>query len=131
MKFAWYSPVWDGIINPLLLFAVLALIGLLWDLRVLSTRSWLAMAYVTVLGWVCHFDYLVFVSGTPTLRPLTAWAPWPARLAIYAAACAFLLWGIRGWVFAKAGPEKTAALRGLPYLRELWANRRNRDECQK
>lgn len=127
MEIKWYSLTWDGIVNPLVLFAALAIMGFMWDSRVLSTRSMLVLAYASVFGWVIHFDYLMFIAGTPTLRPLTGWAPWPVRLVAYAVACAFLLWGVRGWVFAKAGPEKSAAVRGLPYLKERWVRRKNHD----
>lgn len=124
MDYGWYYLTWNGLVNPLMLFIVIGIIGALWGVRILSNRAFLGLVYAVALGWVIHLDHLMFVIGWGSLPPLEGWAPLSARLIIYAIAWAFMLWGTWGWIRFKTGTDKMEQSRGLPYLRERLQQRR-------
>ncbi len=126
MNYRWYDFVWNGLVNPMVLFVAVGVIGALWGARILSNRAFLGLVYATTFGWLVHFDHLMFVVGWGTLPPLEGWSPLPARLVLYAVVWGFLWWGAWGWIRFKTGKDKMAQSRGLPYLKERF-HQRERD----
>lgn len=126
----WYELCWDGLINPMVFILPILAMGLMWEFRILSNRTYVLLGSLLGLAMVLHMDYVFFISGL-TSNPIPpgaggGWAPWPIRMLVYAAAQGFLTWGAWGWVRTVDGADKLALSRGLPYLKERWRERKEK-----
>jgi hypothetical protein len=126
MDYRWYDPTWGDLVSPVVPVVVMLVIGVLWEVRVLSNRAYLGLTYASMLGYLAHFDHVVYTSGWDSLPPIKGWAPLPIRYVAYAAAWAYLLWAAWGWMQFKEGKDEMERLRGMQYLRER-LRRRKRD----
>jgi hypothetical protein len=127
MVYKWYYPVWNGMLSPVIFLVAGAVVGVLWQVRVLSNRGWALAAWLLVTSYVAHMDYMFTVSGFQgVFLPDNDWITWLARVPIYAAVAAFLTWGAWGWLKLRVGQAAVDLPRGLPYLKERWRERKEK-----
>lgn len=107
----------DGLLNPVVWIVSIIVLGVAWDMRLLSNKTFCLMAWAGTVAYVIHMD-LAWFSPHPHLGSLLV------RTFVYALASAFITWGSWGYVKTLSGPEKIALSRGLAYRRERRAARR-------
>lgn len=123
--FEWYTLYFHGALTPLALLIVgLVLMGL-WELRVISNRTFYLLAFVASLGYWIHIDHIVFTKGLEGYaEPLSASVPLLIRLTGYAVINAVAMLGGSQMAAQSVHAYKLDLPRGLPYLRQRWAQRR-------
>jgi len=123
--FEWHTLYFHGALTPMALFIVcLVLIGL-WELRVISNRTFYVLTFIVLLGYWIHIDHIFFTKGLEGYaEPLSTSVPLLARLTGYAVINAIATIGGSRMAAQSIHAYKLDLPRGLPYLRQRWAQRR-------
>ncbi|MDP2400762.1 MAG: hypothetical protein Q8M66_02175 [Actinomycetota bacterium] len=125
--FEWYTLYHHGFITPLvILIGGLALMTL-WELRIVSTRTFYALSYLMLVGYAIHVDYVMFIAGLKGIvGPLHSAVPWLLRVVGYAAVLALTTYVGAGMARRTDWKGKLDLPRGLPYLKERWRERKEK-----